>query len=65
LQALVCEQANHARAFSGEYGPRRWKVNSEAVVFYFELARLSNSGLEIPFQASERFRAKLTQTASM
>jgi hypothetical protein len=64
LQALVCEQANHARALGGEYGPRRWKVNSEAVVFYFELARLLNSGLEIPFQASERFRAKLTQTAS-
>ena len=64
LQALACEQANHARALGGEYGPRHWKANSEAVVFYFELARLLNSGLENPFQASERFRAKLTQTAS-
>jgi hypothetical protein len=39
LQALACEQANHARALGGEYGPRRWKVNSEAAVFYFELGR--------------------------
>jgi hypothetical protein len=64
LQVLACEQANRARAVGGEYGPRRWKVNSEAVVFYFELGRLLNSGLENPFQASERLRARLTQTAS-
>ena len=44
LQALVCEQANHARALGSDYGPRRWKVNSEAVVFYFKLARLLNNG---------------------
>jgi HNH endonuclease len=37
LQVLACEQANRARAVGGEYGPRHWKVNSEAVVFYFEL----------------------------
>ena len=46
LQALVCEQATPARALGGEYGPRRWKINSEAVVFYFELARLLNSHLK-------------------
>jgi hypothetical protein len=43
LQALVCEQANHSCALGGEYGPRRWKVNSGAVLFYFELARLSTA----------------------
>jgi len=48
LQALVREQATHARALGGEYGPRRWKINSEAVVFYFELARLLDSDLGNP-----------------
>jgi hypothetical protein len=42
------EQATHACALGGEYGLRRWKISSEAVVFYFELARLSNSSLVNP-----------------
>jgi 5-methylcytosine-specific restriction endonuclease McrA len=47
LQALVSDKAKHALAPVGE--PRRWKINAEAVVFYFELARLPKSGLENPF----------------
>src|SRR5712691_11841706 len=38
---------------------RRWKTNAEAVVFYFELARLPNSDLRDPLKPSERLRVKL------
>ena len=37
LQALLFDQATYARAPGGKYVPRRWKINSETVVFYFEL----------------------------
>ena len=63
LQALMCEQATQARALGADYGLRRWKINSEVVVFYFELARLLNSDLGNPV-SGVRFRAKLMQTAS-
>jgi hypothetical protein len=59
----MCEQVTHARALGADYGLRRWKINSEAVVFYFELARLLNSDLGNPV-SGVRFRAKLMQTAS-
>jgi hypothetical protein len=52
LQALVFDQATHARAPGGKYVARRWKINSETVVFYFELARLLNSGLGNPISRS-------------
>ena len=58
LQTLVCEQATHARALGGEYGPRRWKINSEAVVFYFELARPLNGGLENPVSGVRRISSE-------
>ena len=45
LQARVFDKAKHPRAPAGEHVTRRWKINAEAVVFYFELARLSDSGL--------------------
>src|SRR5215471_6496069 len=56
LQALLFDQATHARAPGGKYVLRRWKINSETVVFYFELARLLNSRLGIPFRGQQRFR---------
>ena len=45
LQARVFDKAKHPRAPAGEHVTRRWKINAEAVVFYFELAQLSDSGL--------------------
>ena len=44
MQAQVFDKAKHSRALAGEHVTRRWKINAEAVVFYFELARLSDSG---------------------
>src|ERR1700730_4966251 len=43
LQARVFDKAKHPRAPAGEHVTRRWKINAEAVVFYFELARLSST----------------------
>jgi hypothetical protein len=48
VQTMVFDQATHARAPGGKYVPRRWKIKSETVVFYFELARLLNGGLGNP-----------------
>jgi 5-methylcytosine-specific restriction endonuclease McrA len=44
LQARVFDKAKHVRPPVGEPVPRRWKINAEAVIFYFELARLPSSG---------------------
>jgi HNH endonuclease len=44
LQARVFDEAKHPRTPASDV-TRRWKINAEAVVFYFELARLSDSGL--------------------
>jgi hypothetical protein len=41
----VFDKAKHPRAPAGEHVTRRWKIDAEAVVFYFELARLSDGGL--------------------
>jgi HNH endonuclease len=44
LQARVFDEAKHPRTPAGEHVTRRWKINTEVVVFYFELARLSDGG---------------------
>jgi hypothetical protein len=51
LQALMFDEANHARALLGEQVPRRWQVNAEAVVFYFELLGCETSALRNPLSA--------------
>jgi 5-methylcytosine-specific restriction endonuclease McrA len=43
VQALPADKAKHATQV-GEQVLRRWKINAETVVFYFELARLPNDG---------------------
>jgi hypothetical protein len=44
VHALVFDKANRDGAPLGKQRLGRWKIKAGAVVFYFELARLSNSG---------------------
>ncbi len=48
VQKLLFDKTKHAGRPVGEQARRRWKTNAEAVVFYFELARLPNSDLRDP-----------------
>ena len=41
LQARVFDKSKHPREPAGQQVTRRWKINAEAVVFYFELVQLS------------------------
>jgi hypothetical protein len=58
LQARVFDKAKHPRAPAGEHVTRHWKINAEAVVFYFELARgaaaRQTSASEIGWVAEQR-----------
>jgi hypothetical protein len=48
----VFAKAKQTRAPGGEHVTRRWKIDTNAVVFYFELARLSDSGERPAFAAT-------------
>src|SRR5216683_6831854 len=48
VQKLLFDKTKHAGRPVGEPARRRWKTNAEAVVFYFELARVPNSDLRDP-----------------
>ena len=43
LQARMFTKAQQTQAPAGAWVTRLWKIDTDAVVFYFELARLSNS----------------------
>jgi 5-methylcytosine-specific restriction endonuclease McrA len=45
LKSQVFASAKKARTPAGEHVTRRWKIDTADVVFYFELARLSDGGL--------------------
>ena len=45
LQSQVFASAKQTRTPAGEHVTRRWKIDTGDVVFYFELARLSDCGL--------------------
>ena len=45
LQSQVFARAKQIRTPAGEHVTRRWKIDTADVVFYFELARLSDGGL--------------------
>jgi 5-methylcytosine-specific restriction endonuclease McrA len=45
LRARVFGSATETRARVGEHVTRRWKIDTDDVVFYFELARLSEDRL--------------------
>jgi 5-methylcytosine-specific restriction endonuclease McrA len=47
VHALVFDKAKRDGTPFGKQGFRRWKIKAGAVVFYFELARLSNSGAQL------------------
>ena len=47
VQALVFDKAKRDGAPLGEQGLGRWKITAGAVIFYFELARLSNNGSQL------------------
>jgi hypothetical protein len=44
VHALVFDKAKREGAPLDQQGPRRWKIKAGALVFYFEIARLSNNG---------------------
>src|SRR6266436_5070767 len=50
VQALVFDKAKRDGAPLGRHGLGRWKIKAGAVVFYFELARLSNSDSQLLFK---------------
>jgi hypothetical protein len=50
VQALVFDNAKRYGAPLGKHGLGRWKIKAGAVVFYFELARLSNSDSQLLFK---------------
>ena len=50
VQALVFDKAKRAGAPLGKHGLGRWKIKAGTVVFYFELARLSNGGSQLLFK---------------
>ncbi len=65
LQALVFDKAKRARAPVGEHVPRHWKIKAEAVVFYFEFARLPNGSVEnLSSGVRKNFDVGCTQTGS-
>src|SRR6266849_5639724 len=47
---LVFNKAKRAGAPLGKHGLGRWKIKAGTVVFYFELARLSNGGSQLLFK---------------
>ena len=50
VQALVFDKAKRDGAPLGRHGLGLWKIKAGAVVFYFELARLSNSDSQLLFK---------------
>jgi 5-methylcytosine-specific restriction endonuclease McrA len=50
VQALVFDKTKRDDAPLGKHGLGRWKIKAGAVVFYFELARLSNSDSQLLFK---------------
>ena len=50
VQARVFDKAKRGGAPLGKHVLGRWKIKAGAVVFYFELARLSNSDSQLLFK---------------
>ena len=48
VQARLVDNAKHLGTPLSKQVRRRWNVKAETLVFYFELAGLSNNGSEIP-----------------
>ena len=65
VQALVFDKAKRAGAPLGKQGLGRWKIKAGAVVFYFELARLSNGGSQLLFKNGTRPQRKINSGQGM